>query len=150
MIFHFRHRTAIALATLIVAFVSARGLGEEPTKTRPEIEQSIVKLLQKRRAVLVQLVKVQTQAYAQGEADIEAVVQAHQELLLVELELAEDHDERIELLKKAVRLATELESIAEAKYKAAEARQSDVLKSQGERLKAETDLLRERQKAKKD
>lgn len=145
MILRFRHPTVSACAILAVALVSARGLSKELPKSEPA-KQSVAELLQQRRAVLLSLVEVQTHLYQVGKADIEAVVQAHQELLLVQLELAASRDERINLLKKAVHLAMELENLAQARYKAGRATQADVLKSQAAKLKAETDLLRERQK----
>lgn len=88
--------------------------------------------------------KVQTNAYDQGKVGIEAAVQAHQDLQLVELELADDHDERTMLLEESVRLAGELQKIAEAQFKAGQASAADVLKSQADHLRAEVDLLRER------
>ena len=134
--------------TSLVTAALCESFSQEPAKSTTET--SIVKLLRKRHAVLSQLVRVQTQAYTQGEADIEAVVQAHQELLLVELELAANHGEKIRLIRKAVRLAGELENIAEAKFKAGQASQADVLRSRAEKLRAETDLLRELQESKQE
>lgn len=137
-------------ATIFVAGALIQTLGQEPPKSRPTIEISIADLLQKRRAVLSELVKVQTEAYRKGEAGIVAIVQGHQELLQVELELATDHDARIKLLKESVRLAGDLERIAEANYHAGHASAIDVLKSKAERLRTETDLLRERQRTEKE
>jgi hypothetical protein len=101
--------------------------------------------LEKRRAVLFQLVKIQTEAYRQGKASLEGMVEAHQELVQVELELATTDDDRVKLLEESVQLARDLEKIATARYQAAEASQGDVLKAQAARLRAETDLLRQRQ-----
>ena len=137
-------------AALLVTGVPFQSLGQEATKSRPANETSITELLQKRRAILSELVKVQTNAYDQGKVGIEAVVQAHQDLQLVKLELADDHDERIKLLEESVRLAGELQKIAEAKYNAGHASVADVLKSQADHLRAKTDLLRERRTVIKD
>jgi hypothetical protein len=137
-------------AALLVTGVTYQSFAQKATRSRPANETSITELLQKRRAILSELVKVQTDAYGQGKVGIEAVVQAHQDLQLVTLELADDDDERIKLLEESVRLAGELQKIAEAKYNAGHASVADVLKSQADYLRAETDLLRERQMVTKD
>ncbi len=104
-------------AALLVTGVPCQSFAQKATKSRPANETSITELLQKRRAVLSELVKVQTDAYDRGTVGIEAVVQGHQDLQVVELELADDDDQRIKLLEESVRLAGELQKIAEAKAK---------------------------------
>lgn len=138
------------LATLLVTGALIEALGQESPKSPSRTNTSIVELLQKRRAVLSQLVKLQSEAYRKGEVSIEAMVDAQQELVRLELELATSDDERITLLEQAVQLARDLEKVTTAKYKAAQASQADVLKSQAARLNAEIHLLRERHRVEKN
>lgn len=138
------------LAALCVTGALLEANGQGPSKPQLRINSSIVELMQKRHAVLSQLVKVQTKAYHQGEESIDAIIHAHQELVKVKLELAATDDDRNTLLEQAARLARDLERTAGAKYKSGQASRADVLKSQTERLKAEVDLLRLRQRFEKD
>lgn len=129
---------------LVIAMVlttAAATTGDEPQNPQ---EGSIVALMRERQSVLSQLVEHQTAAYRMGEADIETVIQAHQDHLLAQLELAGSLDERITLLERSVELARELEEIAEAKHRTGEGVLADVLKSRADRLRVEIDLLRER------
>jgi outer membrane protein TolC len=135
------------LVTLLVTAGLFEALGEESPVSLPATNASIVELLHKRHAVLSQLAKVQTEAYRHGNASIEAVIKAHQELLGVELELAKTDDERINLFEKAIQMARDLEQIAATKYKSGNASQADVLMAEADGLKAQTELLRERQKS---
>lgn len=134
--------TGFFIATILTAGPAVSS-GNEPTSATAE---SIVKLLQKRQFVLSQLVKVQTEAYHNGETGLESVVRARQQLLLVELELATSHEERIKLLERSIKLASELEKIAEAKHKSGNGSAAAILSSQSDRLKVEIRLVRERQK----
>ena len=136
--------TRLLIAMLAVLLVTgAFALGQDSNSTP---KTSIVELLRKRHAVLSQLVKVQSEAYRKGETSVEAVFNAHQDLVGVEIELAASDAERITLLEKSVQLARDLEEIATAKFKAGQASQADVLKSQAARLNTEIVLLRTRQK----
>ena len=145
-----RARIMIGVFTI---FLLTRGLlptsAQEPLNSGDQVEMSVTELLQKRRAILLELVKVQTEAYQQGKAQIDAVFQAQQELLRVNLELATSEEMRINLLEEASHLSAEFQKSAEAKYSAGLATQADVLKSQSETLRAKTDLLRARQRARK-
>tara|TARA_R110002126_G_scaffold36989_3_gene111975 strand:- start:653 stop:1102 length:450 start_codon:yes stop_codon:yes gene_type:complete len=134
--------TGFFIATILTAG-PAGSSGNEPT---PATAESIVKLLQKRQFVLSQLVKVQTETDRNGKTGLESVVQTRQQLLLVELELATSHEERIKLLERSIKLARELEKIAEAKHKSGNGSAAAILSSQSDRLKVEIRLVRERQK----
>ncbi len=136
--------TGFFIATILTAGPVGSS-GNEPT---PATADSIVELLQKRRSVLSQLVKVQTEAYRNGETGMESVGQARQQLLLVELEFATGHEERVKLLERFIKLAKELEKIAEAKHIAGSGTVADMLRSQSDHLKVEIRLVRERQKKK--
>lgn len=138
------------LATLLVTGALFEALGQESLESPQATHTSTIELLQKRHSVLSQLVKLQTEAYRQGGASIEAVVEAHQELVQVELELAVTKDQRIALLDKAVHLARALVRIASAQHELGKASMADVLKSQSETLRVEIVLLRERRKAEKN
>ena len=141
-----RHPIRI-VAGLVLALVLAIGasetIGDEAGQPR---EESIAALLQERRSVLSHLVEHQTAAYRQGEADIDAVVQAHQDFLQVGLELANGHEERITLLERSVELAADFEEIAEARHQAGQGTMADVLKSRADCLRVEINLMRERRK----
>tara|TARA_R110002095_G_scaffold2435_1_gene9882 strand:+ start:3086 stop:3535 length:450 start_codon:yes stop_codon:yes gene_type:complete len=134
--------TGFFIATILTAG-PAGSFSNEPTSATAE---SIVELLQKRQFVLSQLVKLQTEAYRNGETGLETIIQASQQLLLVELELATSHEERIKLLERSIKMARELEKIAEAKHKSGNGSAADMLSSQSDRLNVEIRLVRERQK----
>jgi len=135
------------LATLCITGALLEALGQEAPESQPATNSPIVELLQKRFAVLSQLVKMQTEEYHQGKASVDAMIHAHEELIKVKLELAATDDDRNTLLEQAVRLARDLERTARAKYKVAQTSQADVLKAHSERLKKELDLLREPQRS---
>ena len=91
--------------TLLVVATVHESFGQDSTTSQTATPPSIVELLQQRRAVLSELVRVQTKAYHQGAIEIEAVIEAREALLGAELELAADHAARIKLLEQSVHLA---------------------------------------------
>lgn len=136
--------------TLLVVATVHESFGQDSTTSQTATPPSIVELLQQRRAVLSELVRVQTKAYHQGAIEIEAVIEAREALLGAELELAADHAARIKLLEQSVHLARDLVKMAKAKHAAGRASVADVLKSRAERLGAEIALAHARQQAKQD
>ena len=130
----------------IATILTAGPVGSSGNAPTPATADSIVEHLQKHQFVLSQLVKVQTEASRNGKTGLESVVQARQQLLLVELELATSREERIKLLERSIKLASELEKIAEAKHKSGNGSAADILSSQSDRLKVEIRLVRERHK----
>lgn len=145
-----KQTTIGVLATLIAAFATNLASCEEPINAKPRPERTIRHLLEEQRDALQNLVAVQTDSYRIGKADIGAVVQGHQQLLRVQLELATDPAQRVKLREDAVKLAAELERISAAQYKSGQATAADVLQSQVTRLGLQVDLLRERQRTKKE
>lgn len=116
--------------------------GTEESKPEPG-EKSVAELQQQRLAVLQELVNVAFTAYRTGEADIAQGMQAQQQLLNAKLELAEDRESRLKILSESVELAAEWQKVAEARYRAAESSQADVLQCRARRLEAEIALVRE-------
>ncbi len=132
---------------LLFTAASVEAIGQEPLNSpTTKKKKSVDELLHDKHAVLSQLVKVQSEAYRRGEASIGAVVSAHQRLLEVDMELATTDADRITLLENAVHLASDLERVVTANFKAGSASQADVLRSQAARIDAEILLLRQRQK----
>lgn len=143
------NRHWLLAALLVAVFVlgttlslpSAVGMAEPQADNDP-----VEKLLKERQSVLQQLVEVQIAEYRTGNSHFAGVVQARQQLLEVELELARDAARRIKLLEDFVRMTDELHKIAEAQFKAGNASIADVLQSKALALGAQTELLRARRK----
>jgi len=133
-----------AIVALIITFTHSDAREAPATKTTAQ-QKSIAELQQERLGVLEQLVEVALKAYTVGEGDIEQGLQAQQQLLEAKLELAENRETRLEIHAKAVKLATEWQQVAEARYRAAQSSQADVLQCRANSLKAEIALQREQQ-----
>ncbi len=110
----------------------------------PQTVDNVEKLLHERLGMLVEIAKLQLQAYQQGESNFEAVLSAQTDVLSARLELAKTVEERIMIRKNLLETARQLEEVTTRLVQAREASQIDVLRAKALRLRAEADLLRER------
>ena len=134
----FSRLTIGILAVLVLIGTTLETAAQEQPNPRRSPNHAVTGLLQKRHAVLSQLLNVQMESYQQGHAAIEDILGARRKLLEVELELATSSEDRIRLLEKSVRLAEELEQLVETKYETGDASRVDVLKLRAEHLKIQT------------
>ena len=141
----FSRLTIGILAVLVLIGTTLETAAQEQPNPQRSPNHAVTGLLQKRHAVLSQLLNVQMESYQQGHAAIEDILGARRKLLEVELELATSSEDRIRLLEKSVRLAEELEQLVETKYETGDASRVDVFKLRAEHLKIQTDLARERE-----
>ena len=128
----------LAAAVGVVTWPVASGETEEVSQT-----QKLDELLRERQATLRQLVKVVTVEYRQGTSGFESVLRATDQLIDAELELAENAKGRIIILQRRVELMKSLFSMVEAKFKAGQVRQVQVLTAQAALLEAQIQLARE-------
>ena len=136
-----------AFALLVIAGTHFKTSGQEQAKQQRSDMEEMTVVLQKRHAVLSQLLELQTASFRKGNTEIDDVFQAHRQLQRVELELAATHKDRIQRLEKSVRMAADLEKIVEAKYEAGKTSLVELLKARAENLRIQADLLRERGRA---
>ena len=136
---------SVAILALMISFAHSAGTEARETKSAAQ-QKSIAELQQERLAVLDELVIFATNDYQNARAVFGKVVQAQQQLLEAQLEIAENHESRLKALKKSVELATQWQQIAEARKQAGRGTETDVLQSKANRLKAEIALHREQQK----
>lgn len=136
-----------AFALLVIAGTHFKTSGQEQAKQQSDTDE-MADVLQKRHAVLSQLLELQTASFRKGNTQIDDVFQAHRQLQHIELELAVTNKDRIQRLEKSVRMAADLEKIVEAKYEAGKTSLVDLLKARAENLRIQADLLRERERAK--
>ncbi len=137
-----------AFGILLITGTIFETSGQEQAKQQPSDADEMTVVLQKRHAVLSQLLELQTASFRKGNTEIDDVFQAHRQLQRVELELAATNRDRIQRLEKSVRMAADLEKIVEAKYEAGKTSLVDLLKARAENLRIQADLLRERERAK--
>lgn len=138
-----RLRSALILASFAVA---ALWLAPQ-APTLADDEDQIPKvhvLLTQRRDTLRTLVKLVGERFRAGQVNFDVVIRASDQLLNLELELAEGQDARLAIRKQRVELMRDFEKVADARFRAGQATQEDVLTAQAERLGAEIELLKER------
>lgn len=136
-----RHRTALlvfgSLSLLLI------GLGTAPGATGSAADsEKLQTLLEERREVLDQAVQLAMEAYQKGEADIGSVFALQRQLLDADLELAEDREQHLELLRQHVENARVFAKSAEARYRTGVAPQSEVFTARADRLAAQIELER--------
>jgi outer membrane protein TolC len=107
-------------------------------------ESRINELLKERLAVLDEVAKLNRAAYERGEASTEAVLASESDVLLAKLELSTTQDERIAIREDLVASAKQLEELTIRMMEAGQGTQIDRLKAKALRLRAESDLIRER------
>ena len=119
---------------------------QKATSTIDTKSDDVEKLLRERLQTLVEVARLQEQAYKQGESSFDSVLSAQTEVLTARLELAKTPPERISIREELVAAARQLQDVTERKYQAQQATQTDVLRAKALRLRADADLLQERGK----
>ncbi len=139
----FKHVVVIAFVAWILSLAGATACqaGERPEGT--EGADRLNSVLQERRAVLEELVKVQFEAYQTNLGGIERVIRARRQLLSVELDLESRPEERIRLITDFVETMSDCEKLAKQMYKANKTTVADVLEATAARLAGQAELLRE-------
>jgi outer membrane protein TolC len=105
-------------------------------------------LLKERHMLLSKIVAQVTTQYQAGVTDIARVVQAERDLLRASLELEEDLEKRIGLLREGEKTAKEIVALTEARFKAATTTQVDILQAKAVLLDVQIELLRAEGKVK--
>lgn len=101
-----------------------------------------VEALKKRLSVLEEIVDLQQASYKTGDASLDSVLKARQELLAAKLELAESASERSKIRKELIDSVSEMEDIATRRYQAGQATRAELLKLKAMRLKLEAEAGR--------
>lgn len=136
----------------VLALVCCVFLVAAPAQTEKRNEDTtsaeIDTLLRKRRDVFQQILTiVKAQNEENGGATRDAVLQATNQLLAAELQLAKSRDERVCLLQKRVKNFKELEDVAQSGNDSGVVTGKEVPLAKAARLQAEVDLLREKVKS---
>lgn len=130
----------LSLAALALVFGGA--LHAQQPEAEPATGEFAAKLDDIRKASL-QPLELRRQAYQSGQAELSEVIAAQRQLLDAELRLAKTPASRLEVLNHQLKLAMNAEEVAAARYRSAEASQTDVLEAQIARLQIELLLLEE-------
>jgi outer membrane protein TolC len=108
-----------------------------------------IKSLQKERIEkLVQVVEILTQQFISGRGSMESLRDAERELLKAELELSENPKERIAVIQKVSKDATNLARIAKMGFDAGKFAKTELLQAEAFELEIRIHLLKEQQKLK--
>ncbi len=119
------------------------GLGMTPTAAGNVAQpEKIQKLLEEQRAVLKEAVQLAVREYRTGRVDFDSVLELRRDLLIAELELAANREERIKLHEEFVELANEFEKVATERFRSGQGTQVNVLKAKAAVLQSRIDLER--------
>ena len=129
---------AIAAAVVVAAAVAA----DAPESPPAESSQKLQSLLNERRDTLRKLVDATESKYRSGEATLDSVLRASEQLLEAELDLAETKAERIAVREKLVANLRQREEYARGLHANGRATLESLLQVTAARLKAEIQLLR--------
>jgi hypothetical protein len=133
---------AIAMLFAVACFaVRFPALGQDSDSSRTKL----VSLLKERRDVLQTHVEVVEALFKIAKSTPEAVIAARDALLDAEYDMATSKDQRIEVLKRKVVIAKELESIMQQRKGDAKVTEAEVLMARAHRLEADIKLLREQE-----
>lgn len=130
--------TALAASVGLLAWPIAVGERPEANQT-----QQLDELLKQRQATLRQLVEVVTEEYRQGIRDFEPVVRATDQLIAADLALAKSSKDRIALLQRRVEVMKDFSAMANIKFEAGQASQSELLSAQAALLESQIQVARE-------
>jgi outer membrane protein TolC len=118
-------------------------------KGGPDKGLEINSLLEERHKLLSQTVALLTKQYQTGTTDFTRVFQAERDLLRAALELEEDLDKRIALLRAGEETAKEIVAFTVARFKARTTTKVDVLQAKVVLLDVRIELLRAEGKVKR-
>jgi hypothetical protein len=131
----------------LAAFVVGTSVGDEDrTKQNQkpnEVEKKVTALKIQRRDVLAQLVEVRQSRFEAGVVTMDQVIWASAELCEAQLELTQNANERIKLLRQLVDGLSKIEQIAKIKFEVARSPIDELLKARAARIAAEIRLVRE-------
>ena len=138
-----RERQILVAASVIAVGVLAWPVAGGEKKEASQTEE-IKDLLQKRQAILQELVKIVKEEYHTGRAGLESVVRATDQLTETELELAKDSKTRIAILERRLESMRTLFSLVDAKFSTGQVTQAQLLSARATLLAYRIALAREK------
>ena len=136
-----KNRFLVAAMTMCVGLLAwSIVVGQTPDANQTE---QLDELLRQRQATLRQLVEVVTEEYRQGIREIESVVRATDQLIAADLELAKTSKDRNTLLQVRVEVMKDFFAMANMKFMAGTASQSELLSARAALLDSQIQLARE-------
>lgn len=133
---------------LLLGTTITEELGQKPAAGKNTVPSTksddVKKLLGERLQTLVEIAKLQEQAYKQGRSSLDAALSAQADVLYARLELAKTPAERITIREELLGAARQLQEVTDRMFQAREASQVDLLKAKALRLRAEADVIQER------
>lgn len=132
----------------MIGLLFALAVGFESV-AQPADQEDVDVLRAERIELLRHILEINEERYRLGDAEIDEVSKAQQELLSAELEAADSVEERLQLLTAQVELAKRIEDIASAKFEQGLGTQIGVLQAKSARLKFAIELQKERDAAMK-
>jgi outer membrane protein TolC len=133
----------VLVVSLIFLSVPVRGAAALQEPNSREAAKAKIRKLQQERVILLQkAVEVALAQYREGRQDFRTVKFAQQELLKAKLEMAETHEEQIQLLTSQLKVAKGSLAIAEAMYQAGQTTELDVLQARSAVIHIEIRLLK--------
>jgi hypothetical protein len=145
-------RTTAALVGLIVAGVVLPGVLPVVQPVDAQVPQrlsdpKVLGLLRERLTTLEELAQLRKQAYQSGEASLQAVLASQRAVQEARLELAGSAEDRVGVRAEMLENARAAETLARQLAAAAQGSSTDVLQARAHRLRAEADLILERENA---
>ena len=132
---------ALVAACLCILPLEAQERGDNTNNSSTKIAAA----LQEMRTTSKQLVALRTEEYRVGQIGVPELMEAHRQLLDVELRLAITPADRIKVLSQQLQLAKDVEDTVTAQYKNGMRAQGDVLQARITRLQIEV-LIAEQSK----
>lgn len=134
--------THLALVAIAISVGSTAIAQEEPGGD----ERSLPQLMEEREAILGKLVDIARTRYRQGEATLDLVIDAEQNLLAARFDAATTARQRIEIRESQLELATQRENEVAKLVDTGNVGPVDLLQAKAYRLTAAIALERERQR----
>ena len=141
----------VALALLAFLMQTPRAAEEKDKPAAGATERPAAKikeLLKERSKVLNKVVDLLEKQYQAGTVSINEVLQAKRAALEAKLDLSGTAAERIAVLKDAVKIAQQMVELTEARVKAGQGSEVDLLRAHALLLQCQVRLLREEGKGK--
>ena len=141
--------TVVLSGLLAVPFLVPQTKAAESSSEPVQDVAAEIKALQKERiAALTGVVEILLEQYQHGGAEFRALALAQTDLLAAEFDATDDASERIVLLERELKVATDALDTAERKVQAGRANAVESLQAKALVLDIKIKLLRERSKAK--
>jgi outer membrane protein TolC len=144
-----KHAAFVGLTVALLAVGGAAGNPvPAPKEPSPEDVAKLKALLKERVDALTEAFKIKMEEYKAGVSPLHIVLEVGTELRKAELDLYEKPEERLDALKKNLKLLQMAEGESKTKFDAGRVTKAEVAMSKAARLEAEIALLREQMKVK--